>query len=97
MTQRGLISAACVGGPALASREALRSSHASTTFDIRRSFIIAWYRDDRNVQALLPKLSTYVGHKDVACTQQYLRLIPELLNEASRRFATHAREVYNHA
>jgi hypothetical protein len=24
-------------------------------------------------------------------------LIPELLNEASRRFATHAREVYNHA
>jgi hypothetical protein len=24
-------------------------------------------------------------------------LIPELLNEASRRFATHAREVYHHA
>jgi len=69
--------------------------------DLRHSAIvhrvIAWYRDDRNVQALLPKLSTYVGHKDVACTQRYLQLIPELLDQASRRFATHAREVYNHA
>ncbi len=69
--------------------------------DLRHSAIVhrvlAWYRDGRDVQALLPKLSTYVGHKDVACTQRYLRLIPELLDEASRRFATHAREVYRHA
>jgi integrase/recombinase XerD len=69
--------------------------------DLRHSAIVhrvlAWYRDGRDVQNLLPKLSTYVGHKDVACTQRYLRLIPELLGEASRRFATHAREVYRHA
>lgn len=69
--------------------------------DLRHSAIVhrvlAWYRDHRDVQALLPKLSTYVGHKDVACTQRYLRLIPELLDQASRRFATHAREVYRHA
>lgn len=69
--------------------------------DLRHSAIVhrvlAWYRDGRDVQALLPKLSTYVGHKDVACTQRYLRLIPELLDQASRRFATHAQEVYRHA
>lgn len=69
--------------------------------DLRHSSIVhrvlAWYRGGRDVQALLPKLSTYVGHKDVACTQRYLQLIPELLDEASRRFATHAREVYHHA
>lgn len=69
--------------------------------DLRHSAIVhrvlAWYRGGRDVQALLPKLSTYVGHKDVACTQRYLRLIPELLDQASRRFANHAREVYRHA
>jgi site-specific recombinase XerD len=69
--------------------------------DLRHSAIVhrvlAWYRDGRDVQALLPKLATYVGHKDVACTQRYLRLIPELLDEANRRFAAHAREVYSHA
>jgi len=69
--------------------------------DLRHSAIVhrvlAWYRADRDVQALIPKLSTYVGHKDLASTQRYLQLIPELLNEASRRFATHAREVYRHA
>lgn len=69
--------------------------------DLRHSAIVhrvlAWYRAGQDVQALLPTLSTYVGHKDVACTQRYLRLIPELLDQASRRFATHAREVYHHA
>ena len=69
--------------------------------DLRHSAIVhrvlAWYRDGREVQALLPKLSTYVGHKDVACTQRYLRLVPELLEETNRRFAAHAREVYRHA
>lgn len=69
--------------------------------DLRHSAIVhrvlAWYRAGRDVQVLLPKLSTYVGHKDVACTQRYLRLIPELLHEASRRFAAHVRRVDNHA
>jgi len=69
--------------------------------DLRHSAVVhrvlAWYRAGRDDQALLPKLSTYIGHKDVACTQRYLQLIPELLDEASRRFAAHAREVYSHA
>jgi integrase len=69
--------------------------------DLRHSAVVhrvlAWYRAGRDVNALLPKLSTYIGHKDVACTQRYLHLIPELLEEASRRFAAHAREVYPHA
>jgi integrase/recombinase XerD len=69
--------------------------------DLRHSAVVhrvlAWYRAGRDVQALLPKLSTYIGHKDVACTQRYLQLIPELLDQASRRFAAHAREVYTNA
>src|SRR6202034_2187759 len=67
--------------------------------DLRHSAVVhrvlAWYRQGRDVQALLPKLSTYIGHKDVACTQRYLQLIPELLEEASRRFHAHASEVYH--
>jgi site-specific recombinase XerD len=58
--------------------------------------VLAWYRGGRDVQALLPNLATYLGHKDVASTQRYLRLIPELLNEANRRFAIHSKEVYSH-
>jgi integrase len=69
--------------------------------DLRHSAVVhrvlAWYRAGLDVQALLPKLSSYVGHKDLASTQRYLQLIPELLDQASQRFAAHAREVYSHA
>lgn len=54
------------------------------TFAVRR--LETWYREGADVQRLLPKLSTYLGHQDVSATQGYLTMIPELLQEASQRF-----------
>jgi site-specific recombinase XerD len=49
--------------------------------------LTAWYREGNDVQRLLPLLSTYLGHVDIASTQLYLTMTPELLHEASKRFA----------
>jgi integrase/recombinase XerD len=49
--------------------------------------LTAWYREGKDVQRLLPLLSTYLGHVDIASTQLYLTLTPELLHEANQRFA----------
>jgi integrase/recombinase XerD len=38
----------------------------------------------------LPSLATYLGHLDLAATQRYLTMTPELLQEAARRFAAYA-------
>jgi site-specific recombinase XerD len=48
--------------------------------------LIAWYRCGADLQDLLPKLATYLGHVDLSATQRYLTLTPELLREASLRF-----------
>ncbi len=52
--------------------------------------LTAWYREGKDVQRLLPLLSTYLGHTSIACTQVYLTLTPDLLHEASKRFARYA-------
>ena len=52
--------------------------------------VLSWYRSDKDVQHLLPHLATYLGHANIASTQRYLQMTPELLQEASRRFATYA-------
>jgi len=44
------------------------------------------------VQKLLPQLSTYMGHAKISSTQWYLTMTPELLSEASLRFAQYAFE-----
>lgn len=53
--------------------------------------VIAWYRSGADLNDLLPKLATYLGHKDLSGTQHYLTMTEELLAEASRRFETYAR------
>jgi site-specific recombinase XerD len=64
--------------------------------DLRHSFavhrLISWYRQGANVQRLLPQLATYLGHVDVAATQRYLTMTPELLREACQRFERYAWE-----
>ncbi len=64
--------------------------------DLRHSFavhrLISWYRQGADVQRLLPQLATYLGHVDVAATQRYLTMTPELLREASQRFERYAWE-----
>lgn len=58
------------------------------TFAIRR--LVAWYRSGADVQRMLPLLSTYLGHISIVSTQCYLMMTPDLLNEASHRFADFA-------
>lgn len=64
--------------------------------DIRHTFalnrLLSWYRKGQDVQRLLPCLSTYLGHVNVAATQVYLTMTPELLHEASLRFHKYALE-----
>jgi len=57
--------------------------------------VLAWYRSGRDVQLLLPKLATYLGHANITSTQRYLLMTPELMFEASRRFETYALEGHN--
>lgn len=63
--------------------------------DFRHSFAVhsltAWYRQGADVQRLLPVLSTYLGHSDLEGTKVYLSMTPELLQQASLRFARYAR------
>jgi len=62
--------------------------------DLRHSAAVhrvtAWYRDGADLNDLLPKLATYLGHKDLSGTQRYLTMTQELLGEASRRFQAFA-------
>ena len=63
--------------------------------DIRHSFavnrLLSWYRQGRDVNALLPVLATYMGHACIAGTQVYLQATAELLEQASLRFAARFR------
>ncbi|MGB5830727.1 MAG: tyrosine-type recombinase/integrase [Thiohalocapsa sp.] len=58
--------------------------------------LVAWYREGADVQRLLPQLATYLGHVDVAATQRYLTMTPELLQEASRRFERYTQPEISH-
>jgi integrase len=56
--------------------------------DLRHSFavgcLLQWYRDGADVQARLPWLSAYLGHRDPRSTYWYLSAAPELLAHAAR-------------
>jgi site-specific recombinase XerD len=68
--------------------------------DLRHTFavhrLLAWYREGADVQRCLPHLSTYLGHARIASTQRYLTMIPDLLEQASRRFETYAQSEVGH-
>ena len=61
--------------------------------DFRHSFavrtILGWYRDGSDVQALLPRLSTYLGHVAPSSTYWYLSAAPELMAVAAERLDRH--------
>ncbi|MGH9092465.1 MAG: tyrosine-type recombinase/integrase [Acidimicrobiales bacterium] len=57
--------------------------------DLRSSFavrtLLGWYRAGLDVAALLPRLSTYLGHREPRSTYRYLTAAPELLAHAAAR------------
>ena len=62
----------------------LRHSYACTR-------LLLWYREGKDINALLPALATYLGHVNISSTQVYLRATTELLEQANQRFAAHFR------
>ncbi len=63
--------------------------------DFRHTFAVSrveeWYAQGRDVNALLPALSTYLGHISVEKTRRYLTANGVLLEEAAARFAHQTR------
>jgi integrase/recombinase XerD len=57
--------------------------------DLRHTFavrtLLNWYRSGADVQAKIPALSTYLGHRDPGSTYWYLSAVPELLACAATR------------
>jgi len=68
--------------------------------DLRHTFAVhrltEWYQEGRDVQRLLPRLATYMGHINLSSTQVYLTMTPELLQEANRRFEQYVFKEANH-
>ena len=57
--------------------------------DLRHTFavrtLLGWYRSGADVQAKIPALSTYLGHREPGSTYWYLSAVPELLACAATR------------
>jgi integrase/recombinase XerD len=75
-----------VGAPSPPRLHDLRHTLAVTT-------LLGWYRAEDNVQAKIPWLSTYLGHREPSHTYTYLSAAPELLALAAARRDTPWREV----
>jgi site-specific recombinase XerD len=81
--------AAADAGRGLVQWRLCRARHNRHAMAVHR--LVAWYREGADVQRLLPQLATYLGHVDVAATQRYLTMTPELLRQASCRFESYAK------
>jgi len=61
-------------------------------YDLRHTFIcnriFSWYQEGKNINVMLPILSTYVGHRRVTDTYWYITGTPKLMAVASKRFET---------
>jgi transposase InsO family protein len=59
------------------------------THDLRHVFVlrtlVGWYREDTDVEAQLPLLSTFLGHVDPSSTYWYFEAAPPLLALAAER------------
>ena len=54
------------------------------TFAVKR--LVAWYREGKDVQAMLPLLATYLGHVHYSNTAHYLTATAELLGLTAERY-----------
>lgn len=79
LTFRQAIATAGIGDPAPVLRPRIH--------DLRHRFavhtLIGWHRSGLDVAAMLPRLSTYLGHREPRYTYRYLTGTPELLAHAA--------------
>lgn len=61
--------------------------------DLRHTFatnrITQWYKEGKDVQTLLPVLSTYLGHCNLDSTAVYITFTDSLLEEANNKFKSY--------
>lgn len=74
------------GSPVSASGSSARVHDFRHTFAV--STLLNWYRSSAQPGDRLHHLSTFLGHVNIRATAVYLTITSELLEEASRRFAT---------
>ncbi len=59
-------------------------------YDLRHTFVcqrlLTWYKEGKNLNQMIPFLSTYIGHVKVSDTYWYITGIPELMSAATKRF-----------
>lgn len=72
-----------------------KANYQPRLHDLRHTFAVhrltSWYQENKDVQKLLPVLSTYMGHTHLAATSVYLTMTDDLLREAGSRFQQYAR------
>lgn len=72
-------------------RIGIAAPHRPRVHDLRHTFAVTvltgWYRNGDNIEARLPALSTYLGHRDPRSTYWYLSAAPELLAFAAGKLA----------
>jgi site-specific recombinase XerD len=70
------------------------STYPPRLHDLRHTFAVhhltRWYQEKKDVQKLLPILSTYMGHRNLAHTTIYLTMTTDLLREAGKKFEKYA-------
>lgn len=73
----------------LRTKQPGRSGHGPRLQDLRHTFatrqLIAWYRAGLDVNRLMPRLATYLGHVGPSETYWYIQAVPQLLALASER------------
>lgn len=66
-----------------------RHGHGPRIHDLRHSFavhtILDWFREDRDIECEMYKLSTYLGHSEPKHTFWYIEAVPELMQLAAAR------------
>lgn len=77
------------------SEDPRRAGHGPRLQDIRHSFatrrLVEWYRAGLDVDRLMPRLATYLGHVSTVETYWYIQAVPELLQLATERLERDAR------
>lgn len=75
--------------------------HQPRIHDLRHTFatnvLTSWYKEGKNVQELLPKLSIYLGHASISNTAVYLSMVPTLLEEANKLFYNYKSHKYENS
>ncbi len=75
---------------ALKKSNIIKNNNGPKLHDFRHTFavhrLLQWYKNEQNINAKLPYLSTYMGHVDIDSTKVYLETTSELLQAGNERF-----------